>query len=370
MNKILTIVAFAFAAVIGRAADPAAPAGEADQAYAELRTVRMTQVPRMADVAAASALQMKQHDEASRLAEKFLTHFPNDPRKWEVMAWAVNSPRTLGPDASAWNKRRDELRDELLAGKDVPDTIWVGVAERYADDLDGFRGVPVKDLAKAGGIVEQLAARLPGSDRRRFVEEAYIDALTHADPVAAEAFLRRRASAAESNSAVRELAGGHLRVIEAARAPLDLKFTAADGREVDLEKMRGKVVLIDFWATWCVPCMEEMPTVRAAYQKYHDRGFEVIGIAFENSRLTKTDTAEVIAQKKQAAKDKLLKFVGEKTMPWPHHFDGEYWNNEFGRRFAIASIPTAFLIGKDGRLITTDTHGEKLEAGIKQALNL
>src|SRR5258708_16076241 len=107
--------------------------------------------------------------------------------------------------------------------------------------------------------------------------------------------------------------------------------------------------------------MEEMPNVRAAYKKYHDRGFEVIGIAFENSRLAKADTPEVIAQKKQAAKDKLLKFVGEKAMPWPHHFDGEYWNNEFGRRFAIASIPTAFLIGKDGRLITKETRGEKLE---------
>src|SRR5471030_1254825 len=66
--------------------------------------------------------------------------------------------------------------------------------------------------------------------------------------------------------------------------PLDLKFTAVDGKKVDLADMRGKVVLIDFWATWCPPCRAEVPDVVATYKKYHDQGFEVVGISLDQDK--------------------------------------------------------------------------------------
>ncbi len=352
----------AFCTVFSFAAEP--PAQSADPVYEALRARRMERPP-PGDVKTTSAFQLQQHDEVSRAAEKFLDQFPADPRRWEVMAWAVIAPRrpemSDGPADPAWNRRCDQLRDELLAGQDVPDAIWVSVVERTINALAGFRGEPVRDLAKAGRLVAQFAARVPDSKRRKFAEQTYCDALERAEPAAAEVFLRQRASPAETNEDVRQMAAGRLRAIEARRIPLELAFTAADGRAVDLAKLRGKVVLIDFWATWCVPCLKEMPNVRAAYQKYHDKGFEVIGIAFE-----KAPSPRAVPMERTA--EQLVQFARENAMPWPHHYDGKYWENEFGRRFSIKELPTAFLLGQDGRLVTTDTHGDKLDVAVRRLL--
>jgi thiol-disulfide isomerase/thioredoxin len=119
-------------------------------------------------------------------------------------------------------------------------------------------------------------------------------------------------------------------------APLDLKFTALDGTEVDLAKMRGKVVLIDFWATWCGPCVKEIPNVVEAYEELHPKGFEVIGISLDQD------------------KAKLEAFIKEKGMAWPQYFDGKGWQNEISSRFGIQSIPAMWLVNKKGILVSTN----------------
>ena len=360
------LILVAAAACVLAAETPPETSPAADEAYQRFRAVRYTQVPRLSDVQETSRLQMKQHDESSRLAEKFYEQFPTDARKWEIIGVAVNSPRQFsGPDAAAeqaaWEKKRNAWRRLLLADAGVPANIWTTVAEWTIGDMAGSRGRPVRDLALAGEVVAQMAARVPASERRKFAEQAYLDSLQKADPAAAERFLRTRVGPAETNAAVKEMAAGRLRIVEAMAAPLDLKFTAADGREVDLAKLRGKVVLVDFWATWCVPCLKEMPYVRAAYKKFHDRGFEVVGISFD-----KAPGAQPRGMERTAAQ--VDQFARENDMPWPHHYDGKYWDNEFGRRFAIASIPATFLLGKDGRIATTEAHGEKLAVEIERLL--
>ncbi len=113
--------------------------------------------------------------------------------------------------------------------------------------------------------------------------------------------------------------------------------------------MQDKVILVDFWATWCGPCVAEMPNVIAAYD-YHDKGFEVVGISLDEDKAA------------------VEKFVSDNKMPWPQYFDGKGWENELAQQFGIKGIPATFLVGKGGKIIASNLRGTDLETAIEKAL--
>ena len=122
------------------------------------------------------------------------------------------------------------------------------------------------------------------------------------------------------------------------------------GETIALESLRGKVVLIDFWASWCGPCRRENPNVVRVYDAYKDRGFEILGVSLDRNR------------------DRWVKAIADDRLTWPQISDLRGWQSAVARQYGVSSIPQTVLLDAEGRILARNLRGAALEQKLAQVL--
>jgi thiol-disulfide isomerase/thioredoxin len=131
----------------------------------------------------------------------------------------------------------------------------------------------------------------------------------------------------------------------------DFAQNGVDDKPITLKSLRGKVVLIDFWASWCGPCRRENPNVVATYNKYKEKGFEILSVSLDSD------------------KERWLGAIQQDGLLWKNHVcDLRGWKNEVAGQYGVSSIPQTLLIDKEGKLIARNLRGEQLGEALKQLL--
>ena len=130
----------------------------------------------------------------------------------------------------------------------------------------------------------------------------------------------------------------------------DFTMNDPEGKPVQLSSLRGKVVLIDFWASWCGPCRQENPNVVKLYQKYNSKGFEIIGVSLDR------------------VKDEWVKAIKDDQLSWIHVSDLQFWQNTAARLYSVNSIPMTYLLDKEGKIIAKGLKTAQLEEKLDQLL--
>lgn len=150
----------------------------------------------------------------------------------------------------------------------------------------------------------------------------------------------------------------HKKVLELSRLSIgavapEISLNTPDGKTIALSSLKGKVVLVDFWASWCRPCRAENPNVVRMYNTYKDKGFEVYSISLD--------------------KDKApwIKAISDDQLIWPSHVsDLGYWQSSVVKQYNISGIPFTCLLDKEGKIVAKGLRGEELELKIKQLLEI
>lgn len=283
--------------------------------------------------------------------EEFLREFPQSPNRWEARMAVMQIGNSLDmleerkPDFSAQEKELHAITDDADAPDNIRADAGLVLLQIASTKFDEARSEETaRTLASA---INKFLETHPDDARAPLLRLTEAQAMEAFDPERARELYAEAAK--NEDEQIAQAGKDGLVVMDLRSKPLELSFTAVDGRKVDLADLRGKVVLVDFWATWCPPCVEEVPALVETYAKFKEKGFEIVGISLD---------------KEKAA---LETFTAENKMTWPQFFDGKGWDNELAKRFNIQSVPTMWLLDREGKLADASPR-ERLEKSVEAAL--
>ena len=284
---------------------------------------------------------------ADEISAKFRKQFPEHPLRWQLRfhdAMMLSMREQAGLEVPQ-GVTMLKIFDEILAAPDAPAAVKLTTASTRLEFLSAEvfeKRVPLETWEK--DAADFLKAN-PEYAEGVVVAEMRIELVSAFAPERLDALLTELVASKDAHISelARDKQAETKAMAELKAKPLELKFTALDGSDVDAAKLRGKVVLIDFWATWCGPCMAELPNVLKAYADLNAKGFEIIGISLDEQ------------------KSELEKVIKRRKIAWPQYFDGSGWNNRIAKRFGITAVPTMWLVNKKGMVVETNVRGSLKE---------
>jgi len=329
---------------------PVVPEGTPEELFAFVEKIRQPQVQPTSREQMIAYFQGVSRASV-QVADKILAQVKPGDR------FAIDAARLKLESLMVLGRLGDEQATQEMAAfaatlKDSPSPELATEAERLLIIADAQKMFADDDLAAAPAIIQRTVAFVtahPDDVESAMLAMQLAGAFEHApegEALAAQAYGGLAGAFAKStNPQIKQMADGcqgTLRRLSLTGKPMAIQGTLLDGSAFDPASLAGKVVLVDFWATWCGPCVAEIPNMLAQYEKYHDKGFEVVGISLDDDR------------------EALTQFVTDKKIPWPILHEAAGGGHPLATFYGITGIPQLILIGRDGNVITLNARGEAL----------